>query len=68
MHEAFKFCLNKTLGAKMLTRLNGMMHHKSDSYLVLCGCAGDLFFVLQQDICEFSGTAKGTRSREEGWG
>lgn len=58
--------LNRNFGAKMLICLNGEMHHKSDSYLVLCGCAVDPFFVLQQDVCEFLETAKGTRSKEEG--
>lgn len=68
MHKAFKFCLNRDFWAKMLMCLNRVMHHKSDSYLVLRGCAGDLFFVFWQGICEFSGMAKGTRSKEEGWG
>lgn len=66
--QNLQILLNRNFGAKMPICLNGEMHHRSDSYLVLCGCAVDLFFVLQQDIYEFSGTAKGTRSKEEGWG
>lgn len=55
MHKAFKFCLDRNFGAKMLMCLDRVIHHKSDSYLVLQGHAGDVFFVLRQDIFEFSG-------------